>query len=376
MASRRKTGWGRLTVRVALLIATSPLLTLVVSSGAFAEALRSPVDVPAQREAFSGAKLDVLKCPAPAQLPSALTEINFYTNPPFYSKVDAEKLKEFYAAMAPLRDAEDTIAHALSNFVRAGPNSAAPYGDCILSQLERFVADDAMAETTDIQGMSQVRLMATTPIFAYIVLRDAYPISPDDRQALEAWIRRVATIVLAHENKYYRGNNMDDWAAAVLAVSSVALQDKTLLDASLRLVERRAATITAQGMLPSEMSRGDRALEYSLFATQAMSVVMAVAERNNIDAVRHFSNGAVVRLMHAMARAVVEPSAFVSLSHDPTTVGSEHVYAQNLAWLALAARYIPNPDVTTAYCSFRPLYGFREGGEWETLFGRSGECHH
>ena len=383
MTHRRLSERARTRRRGGRFLVTSYLLLFTWLGGALAADLKSPVDVTAQREAFRGATIEALKCPLPALLPTALTEIGFYTNPPFYSKVDPEKVKEFYAAMAPLRDAEETIAHALSNFVRADSNSAPPYGDCILAQLDKFVADDAMATTTDFQGLNEVKLSATTPIFAYVVLRDSYPIPTGKRQQIEDWIRRVATIVLAQESKFalrdwkpYPPNNIDDWAAAVLAVSSVALQDRTFLDAALRLVDRHAATITDDGMLPSEMARGERALLYSLFATQAISVVMSVAEANNIEAVRHYSNGAVLRLMHAMARAVVEPSTFVTLSHDSATVSSNYVHAQDLAWLALARRYSSNSDVVVAYCSLRPLYGFREGGEWETFFGSPNVCLH
>jgi hypothetical protein len=133
--------------------------------------------------------------------------------------------------------------------------------------------------------------------------------------------------------------------------------------------------VTETGLLPKEMTRGDRSLEYSLFATQALAVLLAVAERSHIPTLRQRNNQAILRLMRTMAQSVLEPETFVVLSGDPATVLPEKIYTQNLAWSALADRLFPQASrIHDLYCQKRPLYAFRAGGDWDVLFGDFRRC--
>jgi poly(beta-D-mannuronate) lyase len=346
---------------------------LLVGVDCHAEMLRGPVNLAEQRSIF-GEALSARSCPRTEPLPNVLTSITFYSDPPFYSRIDPVRLREFYEAIAPIRNAEEAIAQALSAFVRADAEHARPFGDCALAHLLRFATDNAMVETTELRGTGQVRLFSVTPIFAYAVLRGNYPIPSDQAAAIEAWIRRLANRIRQYQREHWYGNNIEYWGAAGLALAAVVLEDRSLLNAALTVAEQALDEVTEAGLLPKEMARGDRALEYSLFATQALAVVMVVAESNGITALRARNDGAILRLMRTMALAVAEPESFIRLSGNPAAVAPDRIYAQNLAWVAFGARIVSDAEIKSLYCQKRPLYVFRAGGDWDALFGNPNRC--
>lgn len=338
-----------------------------------AEPLRSPVDVAARRAA-GPAPARVTSCPVPGPLPHVLTDIVFYTDPPYYSRVDPERARAVYAAMAPIRASLEAIARALTDFVRSAPPGATEAADCVLAHLLRFAADDAMVGSRGWRRSGHLRTLATTPAFAYSVLREAHPVRPDQAAPIEAWLRRVAEAVQAALRDQPYRNNIDLWGAASLAAAAVALQDRTLLDAALTVAFRAVDEITPEGLLPSELARGDAAVQYNLFATQALAVILAVAERNGITTLRERNDGAVLRLMRRMARTVEDPESFVLLTHNAAAVEPKRIYAQNLAWTALRLSATAEEPWNRVACRFQGTFAFQAGGDWQVFFGRPKLC--
>ena len=367
---KRTPKWRRPICLSAAIYFTAALLLIGVDSRA--DVLQGPVDLAMQRRAF-GEPLSATACPRIENLPRVLTSVGFYTDSN-NSRADPLKVEEYYKAMAPIRNAEEAIARATSAFVRSDAMHAMPFGDCALAHLLRFATDQAMVSTSEFRGTGQVRLYSVTPIFSYTVLRSSLVIEFDKASAIEAWISLLAHQISDYQRKYWYGNNIDYWGTAGLALAAVVLQDRAMLNNAVTLVEEALDEVDEAGLLPREMSRGDRALEYSLFATQALAVVMAVAERNGITTLRTRNNDAILRLMRTMARAVAEPQSFVALSRNAATVSPNRIYDQNLAWSAFAARLVSDKNILSVSCRKGPLYSFRAGGDWNVLFGDPHRC--
>lgn len=349
------------------------LALLLFSTGCFANELRGPVDLGEQRTKFAGTSSSGT-CPQRSPLPKRLSSITFYTDPPYYSRIDPERERLFYEAVAPIRNAEESIARSLSNYVRADAQATTHFGVCALSHLLQFATDNAMVETTDGAGTAQVRLFSVTPVFAYVLLRDRQPVSPEEKIVIEGWIGRLARQIISYQRTNWYGNNIDYWGAAGLALAGVALGERDILDVGLGVAKRALDDVNDVGLLPREMARGDAALEYSLFATQALAVIAAVADRNGIVSLRERNRGAVLRLMRAMANAVIQPETFVRLSGNPATVAPKRIYSQNLAWTAFAAQLTSDKDLRQLACAHRPLYSFRAGGDWNVFYGDPAWC--
>ena len=336
-----------------------------------AQDIVSPVNVSAQRALFLK-KTPASACPALAPLPKVLTSQSFYTDAQ-HSKVDPKLEKKFYAEVQPVRDAEEAIAHALSAYIKADAPAAETYAQCALAHIHRFATDGAMLSTTHFRGTGQVRLFGVTPVLAYAVLKSSRSVPVDQQKDIEAWISHLANFIIQAEKNYPYKNNIDYWGYAALASAGVALQDRALLEHALGKAAAALDDVDADGLLPHEIARGDLALSYSLFATQALSISFAIAESNGYGAMRQRNNGAMVRLMHTMLGAVIDRAAFAAAIQSPGSL-ARSITQQQMSWLALARRYINEPALVATYCQYSPLYNFRAGGEWATFLGDPTWC--
>lgn len=343
------------------------LLVFLAAGGdalAYPSPLRSPVDVGAQRQAFAHPG-GAAACPVPAKLPGALETLRYYTDDA-NSIVDPAVEAVQRQRDAPVRAAEEALAAAVTGFVQTEGPTAAAYGDCILAHLRRFAQDEAFLHTTQFRGTGSVRLAATGPVMAYVIRRDGGAVPAADDAAIRAWIAVLAGRIVAWEAEYPYRNNISYWAGAALAMAAVALNEKRYLEAALAIARTAAAEVTAEGVLPREMARGERSLEYSLFATQALATIAIVADANGVDLLRE-RDGALLRLLRTMAASVLAPERFVALSHDPRSILPDRIYRQNLAWLAAYVRLTGDTAVVPLLCRTRPLDVFRAGGDWFVL---------
>ena len=331
------------------------------------------IDVEARRALVSRPVTSRL-CSLVTALPAKLTSVGFYKDPPVNSEVDPEKERQFYAAMAPVRNAEESISQNLTNFVRADRSIAAPYAHCALAQISQFATDRAMLDSDDYRSSGQVRLMALAPIFAFVVLRDAGQVSASEDAAIKEWIRALANLVIKAEDEHPYGNNIDVWGAAALEASGVALHDSRLETRAAQVASTTLDEVSADGLLPKEIARGEKSLEYSLFATQALASIYVLADRTEASELRDRNHHALFRLMRAMVHAIADPEWFAAISHNPLSVARDKIYAQNLGWLAIYPALRTDPDTQRAYCHFQPLYVFRAGGDWGVYFAPKLKC--
>jgi poly(beta-D-mannuronate) lyase len=333
--------------------------------------LKPPSDVDRQRER-NDLQPETFRCARPQPLPKALKTIRYY-NDEKNSIVDEALYREEMNHQASIRNNEHAISLALSRFVVADPEEAWPYAECILQHLRQFSGDDAFNGTTDFRGTGMVRLLSTTPVFAYAELKHAYPIRPEDAQRIEAWIRKLADSILRYEETNIYGNNISYWAGATLALSAVATGERRYLEAAFNIARSAAKAVTWDGVLPGEMVRGDRALEYNLFATQALTVIVAAGLANAVDLMQE-NGGALMRLLRTMVGVLKEPARFIAVGGSEKSIAAERIYRQNYGWLVFYREYTGDKSVDQLICTSKPLFSFRSGGDWLALFGSQNIC--
>ena len=352
---------------------TAVLVLIEPSTGSAQNAalpLKSPVNIGA-RQTPAPATI-ARSCPVPAPLPRVLTSLDAYTDPA-NSIVDPTKLADELKAQMPIRRNEVALAQATTSFASSSVNSGF-FADCIIWHLQRFALDDAFNGTTQFRGTGTVRLLSTTPLFAYMVLKSSnYEISSDVDALVRSWIIRLSENLLRYERENVYGNNISYWAGASLAAAAVALNDRRLLEAAIGIARSAIKKVSTQGLLPEEMARGTKALEYNLFATQALALIAAVAHSNGIDLYLE-DDGALLRLMNTMAKVLLDPEYFIEIGGSPAAISTEHIYKQNFGWLVTYREYTGNRAVDALICSSRPLFLFRAGGDWFSLFGQTIVC--
>lgn len=349
---------------------TLVIILAVLVCGCSANTLKSPVDVAEQRSQFSRNSKS-LACPLPKKLPNKMETIRYYTDDA-NSIVDESKFLEQQKREANVRANENALAQAVSSFVTASSDKANVYGECILAHLLRFAKDEAFIGTVEFRGSGTVRLLATGPIFAYMVLHENFTIPPENDRVIRSWITKLADQILTYQVKFPYPNNPSYWAGAALSSAAVALNERRYLEAAIKIADGAMAEINSDGLLPRELARGERALEYNLFATQALSVIGVVAQANGVDLFH--GNKGLLRLMRVMAEALKNPQTFVNLTGNHNAIAPERIYRQNFAWLVIYRNLTGDRSVDEIICSAKPLYTFRAGGDWYRLFGNASLC--
>lgn len=349
--------------------ACAAALSFGPASFTYAQPLQSPVNVPEQRAQF--ARSAPATCPAPQDLPSALETIGYYSDAKA-SQVDEVKYAEEMKRELNLRANMDAIAQAVTAFVTAPAGQASVHGECVLTHLRKFASDQAMIGTTHFRGSGTVRLYASGPIFGYVILKGNFEIPAEDDRRIREWIRRLADQLLVYETTAPYGNNISYFAGAALALAAVALNEPPYLDSAVQIARGALAELNGDGLLPKELNRGDRSLEYSLFATQALALIGVVAQINGTDL---FSGQhGLLRLMRTLAESLKNPQYFVRLTGEAKAIEPERIYRQNFGWLVVYRMLTADRSVDTVICSARPLFSFRVAGDWLVVFGNRSIC--
>ena len=335
--------------------------------------LRSPVNLETQILQFGGREsADVVCRPLPS-LPHKVSSIAFYTDSKG-SVVDPVLYQRFVELRRVVVDEEEYLATQSTRYIQANPTARVAIAQCLRSHLVKFAKDDAFTGSDDIRGGGAVRLMSVTPLLTYLLIRDAGGIEPKNHEELRAWILRLMDRLLSLENEFKYDNNIEDWTAAAFALGAVALNRHELLDHAVAVAERKSRMVDADGFLPLEMARGRMAVEYSLSATQALSIIVSVEEANGRDILSELIGDGLVRMMRRMVLVINDPTSFLRFTDTSEAIAKEHFDRQNMGWLEIYYRKTNDSDALKAICSHKPLFSWRTGGDWFVLFGNPSQC--
>ncbi len=345
---------------------------LWTASNAATVQYKSLLDFQSQSRVFRGFGGDI-DCRTLTRLPTKVESVNFYSDRRS-SVIDPLLYKRFLELRKVVADEEDFLARTNTKFVSAPVISRTAIADCLRTHLLKFATDDAFVASDDIRGGGAVRLMSVTPLMSYLLLRDGSRITEADDNEIRAWIQRLMSRLLWLEAKYKYDNNIEDWTAAAFALGAVALNQPELLEHALSVVRKKAGAITADGVLPQEVARGAMGVEYSLSATQALALVIAVAQANGTNILAQPEGAPILRMMQRMVKTINDPQSFLALTDEPGAIAPEHFDRQVMGWLEIYYRQTRDPEALRAICARRPLYSWRTGGDWFVFFGHPDQC--
>ncbi len=304
-------------------------------------------------------------CPS---IPSPQNKVNgnsFYTDQK-HSVIDPSMFQKAADQESEVRGYTrqlDNIANSLiaANTPRS-PNSA-----CLKSWLLTWAEAAALTGETEDNG-NNYRVWALTPIAqAFNIIRPiSRPYDPDE-QTISHWIGQLAQINKEYIQRKDIRNNISYWAGAGIALASISTQNRSLLTYSMSVAETGILTITTDGFLPGEVNRGQRALEYTGFALDPLSIIAEVAYVNGTD-LFSVGNNAILRcglnLIHSEkdtkifdAKAGVKQSVTL-----PVPIG-------NYGWTEIAQKHNDTPELLAFVSAHRPIKFDRMGGNVTTIYG-------
>ncbi|WP_306395453.1 alginate lyase family protein [Telluria beijingensis] len=196
------------------------------------------------------------------------------------------------AAVKPVNDYLGTIARAASDW-QAGrdPDGAR----CALAWLEAWAGHNAMLGTMTTQQSYYTRKWTLGGLaLSYARVRPAA--APGQREAIDAWLRRLADVTIDHaeQHKGVRNNHYYWEGLAVTAVGGVT-GDVRYLDWGRKVFRHAMGQVQPDGSLPLEVARAGKALSYHLYSAAPLVMMASILEQDDpaLERLLKFSVGNV-----------------------------------------------------------------------------------
>jgi poly(beta-D-mannuronate) lyase len=275
----------------------------------------------------------VQACPASPQPVKDLNIPRFYANAEGTS-VDPQLAKLHTAAVEPLVEFLREIVDA-ADAAQRGKELAR--GTCALSWLQSWAVGDAwLGDMVTQQAEYQRKWDLAGVALAYIKLRPQA--SPQQRAVIEPWLLRFADKAQRFfDDPARKRNNHWYWLGLGLAATALATDRPELWRAASAIYDDAVRDIRADGVLPMELDRQERALYYHVFAMVPLVVMAEMAMRRGEDWYAR-GDGAVHRLVAVSTRGLIQPEMFEPIAGK----AQERPVNVRAGWLTLYRARFPD----------------------------------
>jgi poly(beta-D-mannuronate) lyase len=311
-------------------------------------------------------------CPSPPAPVVELAVVSKYgNNGPLHDTVAPDAEAEAIAQMAPVRAFTQQVVKMANRYTATGDPSAAR---CVLSWLNAWADGHAMTRMQD--HNAEFERGATLGGLSLALIQVSPAVAGDARYAsVGQWMHLVVDSSIRYFDSTQRlqgsRNNHRYWAALGAAGTAVVTGDRHLLDWSVDTYRKAVCGATREGGLPLELERGKKALDYHLFALDALTPVAAIAEANGIGAFG-FCDGAFHRIVRFSLMALDDPSAVAKLAgktQDPYPGGLPS--KNHASFVEIYRHYFPGKaPLEDRLLAMRPLSSTNLGGDQTLLYGK------
>jgi poly(beta-D-mannuronate) lyase len=355
---------------------------LVCASHASASSLKPPFDPAYPRQVAGRATVAPFKCaeaPPPTQDMSGL-ESRYARNDPTQSKIDPANAAKEAARGKALWDYTLQLGRMADRFLLSNP-ARSDIADCVVRHLAAWARANALTgniEQNHEVGRHQAIMLQAWSLaaftFIHMKLGERPQAGAEDRD-IRRWFTTLSDSVVKEysdrSSVWYRkrSSNHGLWAGLAVANAGIVLDDKSKLDFGLALLRDGLAAVAADGSLPDEMARGDRALLYQHFATMPIMGLAAISRANGRD-LSGPQQQALIRLL----RYDIEATRKASAANAASNALPKHVDKSALAWSDIAVCYLKTADsglageIDAAVRTMRPLAHIYYGGSATAAF--------
>jgi poly(beta-D-mannuronate) lyase len=355
---------------------------LVCGSHAGAGSLKPPFDPAYPRQVAGRAAVAPFKCaeaPPPAVDMSGL-ESRYARNDPTQSKIDPANAAKEAARGKVMWDYTLQLGRMADQFLLSNP-ARGDIADCVVRQLAAWARANALSgniEQNHEVGRHQAIMLQAWSLaaftFIHMKLGERPQTGAEDRD-IRRWFTALSDSVLKEysdrSSVWYRkrSSNHGLWAGLAVANAGIVLDDTRKLDFGLALLGDGLAAVAADGSLPAEMARGDRALLYQHFATMPIIGLAAIAKANGRE-LSGPQQQALVRLL----RYDIEATRKASAASTAGNALPKHVDKSALAWSDIAVCYLKTAEpalageIDAAVRTMRPLAHIYYGGSATATF--------
>jgi len=207
----------------------------------------------------------------------------------------------------------------------------------------------------------RLKFSASQPLAAYA----------QQTQRIEAWFSTLAehTVQDWSDLPLKKINNHSYWSAWSVMATAIATDRRDLFDWAVAQFRIGANQIDADGYLPNELKRSQRALAYHNYSLPPLVMIAAFAQANGVD-LRAENHGALQRLAERVLNGVDDPDAFASKTGDKQDM-DDLKKPNKYAWLApYCVLYSCSADTQALQQKMGPFNTFRLGGNVSQVFER------
>lgn len=347
-------------------------LAMFASTANAAEALRPPQGYYAAVEAFKTGdfKNDCETMPQPYTGKLEFRS-KYEGSDKARSTLNVDSEKAFREATSGITTLERSTSKKVMQFMRDGRTQQL---ECTLNWLTAWAEADAlMSKDFNHTGKSMRKWALGSMASSYIRLKfsSSQPLAqhPQQAQVIEAWFSKMADQVVSDWDNLAleKTNNHSYWSAWSVMATAIATNRRDLFDWSVKEFRVGANQVDAQGFLPNELKRQQRALAYHNYALPPLSMIASFALVNGVD-LRNENNGALKRLGERVLSGVKDPDEFEQKNGKKQDMTDLKVDAK-FAWLEpFCTLYTCTPDVIEMKRGMQPFKTFRLGGDLTRVY--------
>jgi len=284
-----------------------------------------PLRRPIITMALSALAHGAFACEAP---PPAVRDIdaNRYYLDTRSSIVDPALKARNEAAVKPVNDYLEGVARAADAFQRGGKQADA---QCALGSLQAWADGGGMLGTMSTNQSWYTRKWTLSGL-ALSYARVQAAATPAQRQAIEAWLRQLADLTIAHADAH-KGvrNNHYYWEGLAITATGAVTGEARYLAWGRKVFDHAIGQIQPDGSLPLEVARAGKALSYHLYAAAPLVMMASILDLQhpNLD-----------RLVRFGAANVVDSSALQRM-----TGVAQETPSRMPGWVAIYNRHAAQP---------------------------------
>ncbi len=282
--------------------------------------------------------------------------------------------KAFRDSTADITTLEKGVSKMVGQYMRDGRPAQL---DCTLTWLGTWARANALMSTDFNHTGKSIRKWALGSMsgsWLRLKFSNSQPLAAHQAEAevIEKWFARLAeqTVRDWSDLPLEKINNHSYWAAWSVMATSVATDRRDLFDWAVKEYRVGANQVDAQGFLPNELKRKQRALAYHNYALPPLAMIASFAQANGVD-VRGENDNALQRLAKRVLLGSKDPSAFKARNGETQDMSDLKIDSK-YAWMEpYCTLYACGGETLQRKRGMQPFDSFRLGGNLTRVYDPS-----
>lgn len=281
----------------------------------------------------------------------------------------------------PINPEEEKVTHTYNAYERrvtAGMNQWLATGDakeaqCAQAQIDAWAKAETLLDydpKQSSQAWFQVEwTLSSTAISESVLVNEPTLDAAMVKRDLQ-WMDRVAHKTVEFDKAGTQKNNHHYWRGLAAVATGIVSEDNDLFAWGVGVYKQAIDEIDANGALPQEMARHERAIHYQSFALQPLAPLAALAERQHVPlyAYRSPSGKTIGDGVDFLGKAVADPSIVKAYASEDQLVDSDA--GDFFSFAEFYSHYAKGPLPPAILKGLeRPSFASRVGGNITVLDG-------